>query len=122
MSVNGFVDVSKYKPGYNLLMTADILISDYSGIIFEYALLEKPIILYIYDYEKYKENRGLSVDIEKEFPFQKCKTEDELYEVISNLDYEKECEITRRFKKKYGLIEQGATENVVNEISKLLGV
>ena len=36
-----------------LLAVADILITDYSGIYFDYLLTEKPIIFYCYDYKKY---------------------------------------------------------------------
>lgn len=114
------IDVTGYESNYNLLLAADILISDYSGIIFEYALLEKPIIIFGYDYEEYIEKRGLYVDIERDFPFHFSRTEYDLLEYIKNMDYEEECEKTRNFKKKYNLIEGNATGRVVDEIRSLL--
>lgn len=48
-----------------LMSAADILISDYSSCIFDYLLLDRPIIHFVYDYEQYKNNdRGLYFDID----------------------------------------------------------
>lgn len=59
---------SDVYPDVQLLMLAsDILISDYSGIIFDYLLLARPIIRYVYDEEEYDRERGvlyLAQDIE----------------------------------------------------------
>lgn len=44
----------------DLLLISDLLITDYSGIFFDFLLLEKPIIFYCYDYYKYlKKDREL---------------------------------------------------------------
>jgi teichoic acid ribitol-phosphate primase len=51
-----------------LLMIADALISDYSSVIYDFAILEKPIALYCYDYEKYNKQRGFYVDIKQLLP------------------------------------------------------
>ena len=45
----------------------DVLITDYSGCIFDYSLLEKPILFYCYDYEKYNEIRGLYLNTKQKF-------------------------------------------------------
>lgn len=48
-----------------LLRFSDVLISDYSGVILDYLLLDRPIMYYIYDYDDYKNNdSGLYYDIE----------------------------------------------------------
>jgi len=47
-----------------LMIVADLLITDYSTVLFEFALLRKPIILYVPDYNTYRENRGLYYDLE----------------------------------------------------------
>ncbi|MCY9090068.1 CDP-glycerol glycerophosphotransferase family protein [Bacillus mojavensis] len=51
-------NVSDYSL-YDLLITADILITDYSSVPFEYSILNKPILFYTYDLKKYNEERGL---------------------------------------------------------------
>lgn len=43
----------------DLVIVADILITDYSSIIFDYSLLEKPLITYISDLTSYENERGL---------------------------------------------------------------
>ena len=42
-----------------LLLITDILISDYSSVICDYVLLERPILLYTYDYDEYINHRGI---------------------------------------------------------------
>src|SRR5699024_10322025 len=54
-----FRDFSEYPEINKLLIAADILISDYSATIFDYSILEKPIICFAYDYKQYSEERGL---------------------------------------------------------------
>jgi teichoic acid ribitol-phosphate primase len=61
-----------------LLMIADALISDYSSVIYDFAILEKPIALYCYDYEKYNKQRGFYVDIKQLLPSTYFENEDDL--------------------------------------------
>ena len=51
-------DATSYDDMYELLSITDILISDYSSSIFDFTILERPIILYTFDYEDYVETRG----------------------------------------------------------------
>ena len=55
-------DMSNYKDVNELLMITDVLITDYSSIIFDYSLLQKPIVYYVYDKEEYNGSRGLYFD------------------------------------------------------------
>ncbi|RTJ47334.1 MULTISPECIES: CDP-glycerol glycerophosphotransferase family protein [Campylobacter] len=52
----GVIDVSTYDNIYELFLITDILITDYSSIIFDYSFFKKPIILYIPDIESYVNN------------------------------------------------------------------
>ena len=59
------IDVNAYDT-QELLAFADVLITDYSSCYFDYLLRDKPIIHYLYDYEKYKnDDRGLYYDIDE---------------------------------------------------------
>ncbi|OCA84650.1 bifunctional glycosyltransferase/CDP-glycerol:glycerophosphate glycerophosphotransferase [Bacillus sp. FJAT-27986] len=52
----------------NVLSITDILISDYSSVIFEYALLERPMIFFAYDLEDYLEDRGFYYEYKEFIP------------------------------------------------------
>lgn len=53
------------------LSIVDLLITDYSSIMFDFLPQEKPILLYTYDLHSYKQNRGLYLPVE-DLPFYKC--------------------------------------------------
>lgn len=63
------VDYSKYKDFIydfsdkrdinDILLITDVLVTDYSSVIFDYFLLDKPVVYYTYDLEEYKKERGL---------------------------------------------------------------
>lgn len=81
------VDVSAYSDMQDLLLISDVVISDYSSLVGDYALLSRPIILYVPDVEEYKAGKGLYFDIEKS-PYVLAKNETELFDKILsfNLD------------------------------------
>lgn len=60
-----------------LLAVTDILVSDYSSLIFDFAPLNRPIIKYVYDLDSYTADRGLYFSME-EVPGVNCRTESEL--------------------------------------------
>lgn len=56
---------------YTMLYVSDVVISDYSALVYDASILQKQIILYLYDLQEYIKNRGLCVNID-EFPFAKA--------------------------------------------------
>lgn len=67
-----------------LLAIVDVLVTDYSSILFDFLPLRKPILYYVYDCEEYSRTRGLYFDMD-EMPGPKCHTVDELMAEISHL-------------------------------------
>src|SRR5699024_8243043 len=65
-----------------LLVCVDILVTDYSSIPFEFALLHKPIIFYAYDLNEYAKTRGFWDLYEDVVPGPIVKTTDEIINVI----------------------------------------
>lgn len=53
---------------FDALFVADYIISDYSTVIYEAGLLDLPIYLYAYDWNSYREKRGLTIDFENDVP------------------------------------------------------
>lgn len=109
-------DYSSYKNVNDLIKIADLLISDYSAIIFDFSITEKPIFCFAYDYDDYAKNRGIALDLKTEFPSGIVQDEDTLLNRITNLDYKTACAEIRTFKNKY--IEYGgnATEQCINYV------
>lgn len=55
-------EISCDIPTEELLPVTDVLISDYSAVIFEYSLFEKPLVLFAPDYDTYGSKRGFYID------------------------------------------------------------
>lgn len=94
-------NVSDYNNLNELMKISNILISDYSSIMFDYSILKRPIYSYAYDYEEYLEKRGMYIDIKEELPNGICIEEDELLEKIIKCNFEKQIQKTEKFSKKY---------------------
>lgn len=60
--------VAKQFTTLELLSVCQYFITDYSAVIYEAALAHKPIFLYTYDLQKYKDNRGFYINYEEELP------------------------------------------------------
>ena len=65
-------DVSSRMKIEDLLMTADVCITDYSSLIFEYSLMEKPMLFYVFDHEDYEMWRGFYYPFEEMTPGPLC--------------------------------------------------
>lgn len=64
-----FINVSNYNNVNDLYFISNILITDYSSVFFDYAILNRPIFFYMYDRDHYeKEARGFYLDIDNELP------------------------------------------------------
>ncbi|MCI8307666.1 MAG: CDP-glycerol glycerophosphotransferase family protein [Lachnospiraceae bacterium] len=86
--LDGFaVNVSRYDDIAELYLISDICITDYSSVFFDYANLKRPILFYVYDFEKYRDKlRGFYIDMETELPGPLLYTEDEVFEALRNID------------------------------------
>jgi CDP-ribitol ribitolphosphotransferase len=83
-----FIDVADYRNGNNLLLVTDLLVTDYSSIIFEYSLLDRPMLFFAYDEQVYSAVRGFHRPYAETAPGKICHTFDELLEAIRTEDFE----------------------------------
>ena len=114
---NDFViNVSDYPNINELMIIADILISDYSAAIFDYSILERPIISFAYDFDEYKASRGIFVDLEKELPGNVLRTQYEVLDKIKTMDFVTESQKTLLVKNKYVEVGGNATEMCVKAL------
>lgn len=119
LEFNNFVyDFSKYENVNHLLMISDILITDYSTIVFDYSILERPFFCFGYDYQSYKEERGFYIDLNEEYPNGVQSSEDEVINLISNIDYMAQSKETKEFKDKYIEVGGQATKLVLKTLFK----
>lgn len=76
-------NVSDYGDIRDLYLIADLLVTDYSSVFFDYSLLNRPIIFYCYDLERYKDNmRGFYFNFKEEAPGPIVTTHAELVDAI----------------------------------------
>lgn len=85
---NFVIDVSGYVNIHDLLVVADLLITDYSSIPFEFSLLRRPMIFFAYDLEEYRESRGFWEDYETFVPGPVVAGTGELIRVIEDGDFD----------------------------------
>lgn len=91
-------DATKYVSIENALCAADLVITDYSSLIFEYALLERPMMFYAYDLESYEESRSFYFPYESFVPGKVVRNTQEIIDEIRHLETDFDVEKVRRFR------------------------
>ncbi|WP_238483661.1 CDP-glycerol glycerophosphotransferase family protein [Anaerosporobacter faecicola] len=107
----------------NLYLVSDLLITDYSSVMFDYSILKRPMFFYAYDLDKYKDTlRGFYFDFVAEVPGPiSLKTED-LIDDILHYDKKQYEEKYKKFCETYNHLDHGhASEEVVAIIKEKLG-
>lgn len=114
-------DVSTYMDSEELVSAFDIVVSDYSSIMFEPAFIRKPVLLYAPDLADYLKNEyDLLLDYRK-LPFDMAETMEELCGNIMKFDKDAYVKQVDAFLDRYGVHEDGhASERVVDFISGFL--
>lgn len=101
-----------------MMCVADLLITDYSSVIFEFSLLDKPMVFYCYDYDEY--NRDFYLDYEKDLPGKLLRSYSELEEYICKGDFN-EADRAKEFRKRYMSACDGkSSERLAHAVVKLL--
>lgn len=119
---NFVFNFSTYGETQELLLASDVLITDYSSIIFDFALTGNPIIFYSYDLELYKEKlRGFYYEYEKFVPGPIIKTEKELIKELKGFDKLKESnqKKVKEFAEKFNTREEKSSTKLAVDL--LLG-
>ncbi len=115
------INVSQYPDMQELLCASDFLISDYSGSMWDFSLMKKPVFIYADDIDNYENSRGMYLPCEK-LPFPLAKNNDELVDNILNFNEEKYIEKLKDYFQYMGCFENGtACEHVYNYILKKTG-
>lgn len=114
-------NVHAFPEEYDLndfLNIVDCLVTDYSSIMFDFAVKNKPIVLYTPDLHKYVAERGVYMAL-SELPFQSVRTE---FELLYELSLKKRVADYTEFNKEYNPLEFGqSTKRLFARIEQLDG-
>lgn len=115
------IDVSLYDDAQELMSAADILITDYSSLMFEPAIVGKTVFLYAPDKSEYvNKERDLLIDYDS-LPFDISQSNDELIKQILTFDENLYKKKVKKFLDSYGVHEDGhASERAAQFILKLI--
>lgn len=110
-------DVSRTMEIEDLICASDICISDYSSLIFEYSLFEKPIILFAYDLDVYFDWRGFYYDYFEMAPGPVLISTEEIIDYIVNINTRFDREKMHAFREKFMRSCDGhSTERILEEV------
>ncbi len=116
----GLVDVTTYPSMADLLLVADVLVTDYSSVMFDFAATERPMVFFTPDIEHYSEDlRGFYFDLLSDAPGPVVDTREGLLDVLRDLDSRTDVFAPRRtqWRERYAPHDDGlAGERVVRRI------
>lgn len=94
-------DVSKSVLIDTALCCADILIADYSSLIFEYALLKRPMVFYAYDLEEYDSDRSFFYPYEELVPGKIAKDTEGLIKALKEAETDTDEKVLSEFTQRF---------------------
>lgn len=112
------VNVSSFSDIQDLMLVADILITDYSSVMFDFVNTNKPMLFFTYDLKEYRDKyRGFYFDFEVEAPGPLLNNTDEIITSVQQLSslQENYKEKYEQFKEKFIPLDDGqSTARIVN--------
>jgi CDP-glycerol glycerophosphotransferase len=111
--------VSQYPTVEDLCIASDLLLTDYSSIMFDYANLDQPIVIYSYDWDTYVRTRGVNFDLLAEPPGVIAMTEVELLDAFRSGEVwgSRAGKARAEFRRRFCAFDDGrAAERVVRRI------
>ncbi|MEA3320554.1 MAG: CDP-glycerol glycerophosphotransferase family protein [Bacillota bacterium] len=112
---NFFYDFSEFKEINDLLLITDLLITDYSSVCFEYALLKRPMLFFAFDLDEYIQQRDFYSNYKDFIPGPIVSDTIQIVDTIMNNKYETE-KIDRFVSESYDHLDGRSSERVVNEL------
>ena len=104
-----------------LYLVSDIMITDYSSVMFDYAILRRPMLFFTYDLKFYKDSlRDFYFDMLEEVPGPLIENTTDLVNEIKNLNIEeyeeKYGEKYDRFQNKYNEFDKGTASKYIIDL------
>lgn len=114
-------DVSLYDNLNHILAFTDVLITDYSTIVYDSAIAHIPFICFGFDYEHYRDERGFYFDLNTVYPGGVLHTEEELLARIQTVADGADKDKYEAFRTRYVEAGGNSTAQVLDELATLLG-
>jgi CDP-ribitol ribitolphosphotransferase len=99
----------------DLLFSVDLLVTDYSSIVFEYSLLGRPMLFYAPDLEEYLASRDVYEPFETFVPGRIVRTSDALLDAIRREDYQVE-KVAAFAERHFAHLDGSSTDRVIDEV------
>lgn len=112
-----FFDVSNSREVNDILFITDILISDYSSLVYEFSAFKKPMIFYAFDLEDYISTRDFYEPYEDFVPGKIVENFDELMESLEQNDFNQE-KVPKFLKKHFKYQDGKSSERLVDHLFK----
>ncbi|MEU2395337.1 bifunctional glycosyltransferase family 2 protein/CDP-glycerol:glycerophosphate glycerophosphotransferase [Streptomyces sp. NPDC007369] len=113
------IDVSAHPSVEELCLAADALVTDYSSLMFDYAALDRPIVIHADDWEAYEAARGTYFDLRSCPPGAIARTEDELVDIFTTGHWQgsRSAQLRAAFRARFCQFDDGhAAERVVRRV------
>lgn len=105
---------SLYQDISDLVISSNLLITDYSTCMFDAMEAGRPAILYASDMEQYKDERGMYFSF-NELPFPLAETNDQLQNIIKNFSLIEYADRTNSFMSELGIVQDGRASKITAE-------
>jgi CDP-ribitol ribitolphosphotransferase len=99
----------------DLLLLVDLLITDYSSILFEFSTLRRPMLFYAFDLDEFADLRDLYVPFESFVPGRIVRTFPELVDAIRRDDHEIE-KVADFAERHFAYLDAGSTDRVIDRL------
>jgi CDP-glycerol glycerophosphotransferase len=113
------LDVTGHQSIEELCIAADVLLTDYSSLMFDYAVLDRPIVIHAPDWDTYRVKRGAYFDLPAEPPGVVTTTDDELAAAFASgaVWGEDAARLRSAFRERFASLDDGrASERVVRAV------
>ena len=115
-----YIAVDRYSDFQELLASADVLITDYSGCMYDYSFTKRPVFLYQRDYDDYIRDRNFYIPM-GQLPYTRAYSNEEIIEKIKLFDMELYLEQLNQFMGMLGIYDDGnASEKVAKHILNVI--
>ncbi|MFI7338539.1 CDP-glycerol glycerophosphotransferase family protein [Streptomyces sp. NPDC050085] len=113
------IDVSDHPSVESLCLASDALVTDYSSLMFDYACLDRPIVVHADDWEAYEAARGTYFDLRSFPPGAVARSEDELIDIFATGHWRgsRSAQLRAAFRERFCTYDDGrAGERVVRHV------